>query len=106
MDDQHGMAAAVSGGQAAASPRGVPDTSGFSRPLDVRAMQIHDSYLVVETDEGLTVVDQHALHERILYEQLRNRVLEGTVESQRLLVPQPIEVSTAEAGLLSGTLTC
>jgi DNA mismatch repair protein MutL len=64
-------------------------------------MQIHDSYLVVETDEGLTVVDQHALHERILYEQLRSRVLAGTVESQRLLVPQPVELSTAEAALLS-----
>jgi DNA mismatch repair protein MutL len=47
------------------------------------------------------VVDQHALHERILYEHLRNRVLEGAVESQRLLVPQPVELSIAEAGLLS-----
>jgi DNA mismatch repair protein MutL len=77
-----------------------PDTSGFVRPLDVRAIQIHDSYLVVETDEGLTVVDQHALHERILYEQLRNRVLSGTVEVQRLLVPQPVELSTSEAALV------
>lgn len=63
-------------------------------------MQIHDSYLVVETDEGLTVVDQHALHERILYEQLRKRVLAGTVESQRLLVPIPVELPPAEAALL------
>ena len=84
------------------SARGAaPRPNGFSEPLDVRAMQIHDSYLVVETDEGLTVVDQHALHERILYEQLRNRVLSGTIESQRLLVPQPVELSTAEAALLS-----
>jgi DNA mismatch repair protein MutL len=68
---------------------------------DVRAMQIHDSYLVVETEEGLQVVDQHALHERILYEHLRNRVLSRSVESQRLLVPQPVELSTAEAAQLS-----
>src|SRR5262249_43508824 len=61
----------------------------------------HDSYLVVETKEGLTVVDQHALHERILYEQLRNRVMAGTVESQRLLVPQPVELSSAQAALLA-----
>src|SRR5207248_2375178 len=73
----------------------------ISDGCEVRAMQIHDAYLVVETDEGLTVVDQHALHERILYEQLRNRVLAGTVESQRLLVPQPVELSSAEAVLLS-----
>jgi DNA mismatch repair protein MutL len=78
-----------------------PHEAGFARGTDVRAMQIHDAYLVVETEEGLTVVDQHALHERILYEQLRNRVLTGTVESQRLLVPQPVELSTAEAALLS-----
>ena len=76
----------------------VQHASGFP---DVRAMQIHDSYLVVETEEGLQVVDQHALHERILYEQLRNRVLSGSVESQRLLVPQPVELSNSEAALLS-----
>jgi len=81
--------------------RASREEGAFPHSPDVRAMQIHDSYLVVETDEGLTVVDQHALHERILYEQLRNRVLEGTVESQRLLVPQPVELSTAEAALLS-----
>lgn len=65
-----------------------------------RALQIHDCYLVFETDEGMTVIDQHALHERVLYEQLRNRVLAGAVESQRMLVPEPIEVSESEKSLL------
>jgi DNA mismatch repair protein MutL len=69
-------------------------------PGDVRAMQIHDSYLIVETDEGLTVVDQHALHERVLYEQFRARVLAGTVEAQRLLVPLPVELTAAESALI------
>jgi DNA mismatch repair protein MutL len=80
----------------------MPGGPAVSGPADVRAMQIHDSYLVVETEEGLQVVDQHALHERILYEQLRKRVLSESVESQRLLVPQPVELSTSEAALLSG----
>ena len=62
-----------------------------------RAMQVHDCYLIVETTEGVTVIDQHALHERIMYEHLRARVLAGAVESQRLLVPQPVEVSSKEA---------
>ena len=79
----------------------VSPVNDFASAPDVRAMQIHDAYLVVETDEGLTVVDQHALHERILYEQLRERVLAGTIESQRLLVPQPVDVSPSEAALLS-----
>ncbi|MCY2968404.1 MAG: DNA mismatch repair endonuclease MutL [Planctomycetota bacterium] len=69
-------------------------------PDNVRAMQIHDSYLVVESDEGLTVVDQHALHERILYEHLRKRVLSGGVESQRLLVPLPVEMPPAQVAAL------
>jgi DNA mismatch repair protein MutL len=67
---------------------------------DARAIQIHDCYLVVETPDGMTVIDQHALHERIVYEHLRNRVLSGVVESQRLLVPQPIELTAAESALL------
>src|SRR5690606_31247718 len=43
-----------------------------SGTAELRAMQIHDCYLVVETVDGVTVIDQHALHERILYERLRN----------------------------------
>ena len=50
-----------------------------------------------ETDDGLVVIDQHALHERILYEQLRERVLAGAVESQRLLVPEPVDLAASEA---------
>jgi DNA mismatch repair protein MutL len=63
-------------------------------------MQVHDSYLVLETGDGLTVIDQHALHERILYEHLRKRVLAGGVESQRLLVPLPVELPPAQAAAL------
>ncbi|MDA0835153.1 MAG: DNA mismatch repair endonuclease MutL [Planctomycetota bacterium] len=65
-----------------------------------QAIQVLDCYLVVETEGGLTVIDQHALHERIIYETLRPRVLAGTVESQRLLVPMPIELSPAGTALL------
>jgi len=69
-------------------------------PDHVRAMQVHDSYLVLETGDGLTVIDQHALHERILYEHLRKRVLAGSVESQRLLVPLPVELPPAQVAAL------
>ncbi|MEX0726003.1 MAG: DNA mismatch repair endonuclease MutL [Planctomycetaceae bacterium] len=69
-------------------------------PAEHRAIQVLDCYLVVETEGGLTVIDQHALHERIIYETLRPRVLAGTVESQRLLVPMPIELSPAATALL------
>ena len=43
------------------------------------------------------MIDQHALHERILYEQLRDKVLAGALESQRLLVPEPVDLAASEA---------
>ncbi len=69
----------------AASPSGVP------------AMQVHNRYLIAESEDGVIVIDQHALHERILYEELRERVLAGTLETQRLLVPEAVDLSPAEA---------
>ena len=67
---------------------------------ELRAMQIRDTYIVVETDEGLTLIDQHALHERIMYEYLRPRVLDNAVESQRMLVPETVELTPKETALL------
>ena len=64
-------------------------------------MQLHGSYLVAETNEGMVVIDQHALHERILFEQLRERLNNGGVESQRLLVPAPVELSAGDANELA-----
>ncbi len=60
-------------------------------------LQLHQRYLVTENDEGMVVVDQHALHERILYEQIRDKVLAGRMETQRLLVPEPVALTSAEA---------
>lgn len=62
-----------------------------------KALQIHDRYLVTESDEGVVVIDQHALHERIIYEQLREKVLGGKLETQQLLVPEPVSLSPGEA---------
>ncbi|WP_437223823.1 DNA mismatch repair endonuclease MutL [Planctomicrobium sp. SH661] len=71
-----------------------------SAAAEVRAMQVHDCYLVVETTDGITVIDQHALHERIMYEHLRRRVLAGGIEVQRLLIPITVDLSSREAGIL------
>ena len=59
--------------------------------------QIHNRYLVTQDDQGMVVVDQHALHERILYEQLRKKMDQGQLESQQLLVPEPLDLTPAEA---------
>jgi DNA mismatch repair protein MutL len=61
------------------------------------AIQLHDAYLVVETPDGMLVIDQHALHERILFEQLRQRVAAGQLERQRLLIPEPVDLPAEQA---------
>jgi DNA mismatch repair protein MutL len=56
------------------------------------AIQVHNTYLVVETPDGVMIIDQHALHERVLYEELRRRIAERPLESQRLLIPEVLRV--------------
>jgi DNA mismatch repair protein MutL len=64
---------------------------------DAKAIQLHHAYLVLETPEGMLVIDQHALHERILFEQLKERFRTGALEAQRLLIPEPVELSPEQA---------
>jgi DNA mismatch repair protein MutL len=66
-------------------------------PPRPHALQIHNRYLVTESHEGVTIIDQHALHERILYEQLRARIAAGAMETQQLLVPEPVDLGPSEA---------
>ncbi|QDU95230.1 DNA mismatch repair endonuclease MutL [Lignipirellula cremea] len=83
-----------SGAEPAAGSNGIPS---FPPAWRASALQIHNRYLVVENNEGVVVIDQHALHERILYEQLRRRILSGSLETQRLLVPEPVSLTSDEA---------
>jgi DNA mismatch repair protein MutL len=64
------------------------------------AIQLHNSYLVAESPEGMIIIDQHALHERIMYEDLRARMLRGPLESQRLLIPLPLTVTSRQMALV------
>lgn len=59
--------------------------------------QIHNRYLVTQDETGMVVVDQHALHERILYEQLRQKAENRSLETQKLLVPEPLDLTPSEA---------
>jgi DNA mismatch repair protein MutL len=64
------------------------------------AIQLHNSYLVAESDDGMIIIDQHALHERIMYEDLKARLSRGPLESQHLLIPQTIGASSRQIELL------
>lgn len=77
-----------------------PEPTGIDRvpdgPWMRRAMQIRDSYLVAHDDDGVVIIDQHALHERVMFEALRSRVAsQGTLESQRLLTSAMVGVADA-----------
>ena len=80
----------------------MPDMPAFdtpASPTDFHArdyLQIHNSYILLQNAEGFVVIDQHALHERILYEQMVKRLNEGNLPSQRLLMPHSFEVTNAQ----------
>jgi len=69
-------------------------------PEVLNAIQLHNTYLVVETTEGMLVIDQHALHERILFEEIKARIRQGTLDVQQLLIPEPIELAAEQAALI------
>ncbi len=74
------------------------ESSSPATPIPL--MQIHDSYIIAQTADGLVIVDQHALHERILYNDFQRRLTSGKLTAQRMLIPQTIRVSPAEEALL------
>ena len=80
-------------------PTNLPH-SALVPPARGRYMQVHNSYLVSEESEGLLIADQHALHERIIYEQLLEQVRRGRLEAQRLLLPVVVPITPRQAALL------
>ena len=74
---------------------------GKKRFGDLRLIgQLHNTYILCESDEELIVIDQHAAHERILFEQLKNRSLKFGKEAQKLLIPETIDLGYREADAL------
>lgn len=82
-----------------------PSKGGIGLPADLfsaqdssgRFVQVFDSYLIVETDKGVMVIDQHALHERILYDQLKKKLESGNLPMQRLLLPEVVDFPSGQA---------
>ncbi|OGP53862.1 MAG: hypothetical protein A2Y65_11710 [Deltaproteobacteria bacterium RBG_13_52_11] len=80
----------------------APAAEMIPSPLWRMVGQLKGTYLVVEGDEGVMIVDQHAAHERILYERMKRSLQGGGVSQQPFLIPQPIEVKREEKELLIG----
>ena len=65
------------------------------------AVQMHDRYIVVESALGIEVIDQHALHERVLYEGLKDSLARGSLEVQSLLIPETLDLTPAELEIIT-----
>lgn len=83
----------------ARTPEGVDDIHSqelIDYPLGAARAQLHENYIVAQTNNGMIMVDQHAAHERIVYEKLKAQMEVG-IDGQLLLIPQIVELDTAEA---------
>src|SRR5438105_7274436 len=69
---------------------------GLDHPLGAARAQIHDTYIVAQTRDGLVVVDQHAAHERIVYERLKEAIAKNGVPRQILLIPEIVELDESD----------
>ena len=78
----------------------IPDTRYEKPQLQRKFLQIHDSFIAAETEEGFVIIDQHALHERIVYEDLCRRIRQGKLEAQKLLIPESFQLTDAQADVL------
>jgi DNA mismatch repair protein MutL len=81
-------------------PSEVAPPAGDRSTADIRPMiplgQFRDTFIIAIDDEGISIVDQHVAHERVLFEQVMERLTAGRLESQRLLVPLLVELSAAQ----------
>ena len=72
-------------------------------PLGTARGQFHENYIVAQSATGIVIVDQHAAHERLVYEKLKKQVAENGIASQALLIPEIIDLSPGDAALLLST---
>ena len=71
-------------------------------PLGAARAQLHETYIVAQTRDGVVIVDQHAAHERLVYERMKEGMAAGRVQTQALLMPQVVELDPAEAERVAG----
>src|SRR5207302_9023079 len=73
-----------------------PAPEWLDRPLGAARAQVHETYIVAQTRDGLVIVDQHAAHERIVYERLKAALERQGIGRQILLIPEIVELDEAD----------
>ncbi|MGI3166743.1 DNA mismatch repair endonuclease MutL [Pseudooceanicola sp. 200-1SW] len=79
------------------APQGADEAPLEEHPLGAARAQLHENYIVAQTARGMVIVDQHAAHERLVYERLKHQMAENGVAAQALLIPEIIELSQGDA---------
>ena len=77
-----------------------PELQHETLPLGAARAQLHENYIIAQTETGMVIVDQHAAHERLIYERLKAQMAENGVAAQALLIPEIVELSEDDAGRL------
>ena len=85
----------------AAVARFEPAADQLDRPLGAARAQVHETYIVAQTHDGLVIVDQHAAHERIVYERMKAAIEKSGVARQILLIPEIVELDESDAARLA-----
>ncbi len=81
----------------------MPEASAIATgnlPLGVARAQVHETYIVAQTSDGIVIVDQHAAHERLVYERMKAALATGAVKRQALLIPEIVELGDKDCAAL------
>ncbi|MGY3438697.1 MULTISPECIES: DNA mismatch repair endonuclease MutL [unclassified Marinovum] len=86
-------------------PQGEAPTQAQEQPLQRHPLgaaraQVHENYIIAQTETGIVLVDQHAAHERLVYERLKRQAAENGIAAQALLIPDVVELSDTDCALL------
>ncbi|MCG7521001.1 DNA mismatch repair endonuclease MutL [Ruegeria sp. Ofav3-42] len=82
------------------APAPVVEAPVEDLPLGAARGQVHENYIIAQTADGMVIVDQHAAHERLVYEKLKNQMAENGVAAQALLIPEIVELSEGDCARL------
>jgi DNA mismatch repair protein MutL len=83
-----------------ARPVEVQPDSPTAFPLGAARAQLHNTYIVAQTQDGIVIVDQHAAHERLVYERMKVQLAERGMARQQLLIPEVVELGEPDASRL------
>jgi DNA mismatch repair protein MutL len=88
-----------------ADARAHEEAGSTTYPLGAARAQVHDTFIIAETEDSVVIVDQHAAHERLVYERLKSSYANGGIARQILLIPEVVELDAEAADRLAASST-